>query len=157
MTILEIANLLIYNDSIPFKKLSLYLSHPDLNNRAMLSRVSRSNFINRADLREVPFVLQASIQQPVHGGQWPLIWRRKTTSRGYKEQDSQDFRPVPRASCHPIPPLYLIPRPSRPTSPASVSNSDRQCCMVRCSRNARLRTLNPRSPSPFEITTSNSR
>lgn len=66
----------------------------------------------------------ASIQQPVHGGQWPLIWRRKTTSRGYKErQDSQDFRPVPRASCHPIPPLYLIPRPSRPTSPVSLSQA----------------------------------
>lgn len=135
----------------------LSLTHPDPDNRAMLSRVSRSNFYRPSIriYRGHPFVLQVSIRQPVHGGQWPLIWRRKTTSRGYKErQDSQGFRPVPRASCHPIPPLYLIPRPSRPTSPVSVSNNDRQCCMVRRSRNVRLRTLNPRSPSLFEITMS---
>lgn len=131
---------LVYlHDYVIRKKVILLYLVESLNGRAMSSRSLRSNFTNRADLRNTrrhSFIFQASIQQPVHGGQWPLIWRRRTTSRGYKErQDSQDFRPVPRASCRPIPPLYLIPRPSRPTSPVSVSNSDRQHCIIRCSRN----------------------
>lgn len=93
------------------------------------------------------FTLQASIRRAQHGGQWPLIWRRRTTSRGYKErQDSPGFRPAPRASCRPIPPLYLIPRPSRPTSPVSVSSNTIDVGTARCSRNVRVRTLrlNPR-------------
>lgn len=105
--------------------------------------------------------LQALLQRARHGGQWPLIWRRRTTSRGYKErQDFPDFHPAPRASCHPIPPLYLIPRPSRPTSPVSVSNNDRRCSqyIYIWTRDARERSafgpsrccLIPRSPSPFD-------
>lgn len=88
--------------------------------RAANSRASNGT----ADVPIVRVSLQASIRRARHGGQWPLIWRRRTTSRGYKErQDSPDLRPVPRASCRPIPPLYLIPRPSRPTSPVSVSSN----------------------------------
>lgn len=99
--------------------------------------VSRPNFTGRVDLQRHWSLLQVLLQPARHGGQWPLIWQRTTTSRGCR--DFPDFRPVPRASCHPIPPLYLIPRPSRPTSPVSVSNNDRQYRMVRSSRNVRLR------------------
>jgi hypothetical protein len=105
---------------------------PLIGNRAIASRRFKTESHGPSGFTETPFPLQASLQPARHGGQWPLIWRRRTTSRGYKErQDSPDFHPVPRASCHPTPPLYLIPRPSRPTSPVSVSNNDRRYRVAR--------------------------
>jgi len=117
---------------------------PLIGNRAIASRRFKTESRGPSGFTETPFPLQASLQPARHGGQWPLIWRRRTTSRGYKErQDSPDFHPVPRASCHPTPPLYLIPRPSRPTSPVSVSNNDRRYRVARRETSAFVRAFNP--------------
>jgi len=118
------------------------------------ARPNLAGYEGGVDFTETPFPLQASLQPARHGGQWPLIWRRRTTSRGYKERrDSPDFHPVPRASCHPIPPLYLIPRPSRLTSPVSVSNNDRRYRVAReTSAFADCAFNPPRSPFRNETT-----